>query len=349
MRLLVPLLILVIASTSSFAQDLGDIKLSVMDHGNKKFRDADRRVFVAGFNVHYQTHFSLQNTQRSKNNGRRQVAGSRVVSNIGLGGLKKEDLTGVTDAAYRKFRDQLTAAGYTFIELEEAVGIEALADWERVPGGSVSQAQVYGYATVTPSELDILVPRIRNSGRRTNKFIDPSAAISKQLDNAIVAFVDVYVPFAEDGESGWSRSLGRMTDESKVVIRTNLRLGMPTVAQKGNFAESVGLGMNPGSLSRGIRLASGKVGLGTLASYAVTLKKDLPIEGVMTDEKIKSYARGESHSASMFDSGVYFLDSQQVEESRSVDYDKAAYLRGVELATTSYIKESLAGFVDKAK
>lgn len=330
-------------------QSLGDVKLSVMDYGNKKFAAADHRVFVAGFNVHFQTHFSLRNTQRAKDNGRKATAGSTVVSNIGLGGLTEEDLRSLTDAAYQTFRDRLTAAGYTFIPLEEAGGIEALQGWERVAGGSVSPAQVYGYATVTPTGLDVMVPRITNKGKRTKKFIDPSAGISRDLNDAIVAFVDIYVPFAEDGESGWSRSLGRMTDESKVVIRTNLRLGVPTVAQKGNLAESMGLGVNPGSLSRGIRLASGKMGLGTVASYAVTLKNDLIIEGVMADEKIKSYARGESATATLFTSGVYFLDGQRVEETRSVDYDKAAYLRGVRLATTAYLEAALSGFTDKAK
>ena len=69
----------------------------------------------------------------------------------------------------------------------------------------------------------------------------------------------------------------------------------------------------------------------------------------MANEKIKSYAQGESHTATSFGVGVYFLDSQAVEETRSVAYDKAAYLQGVQMAATAYITEVVHEFAEKAK
>ena len=347
MRFYLPLLLIFVLGTCLRAQstDVPAPKFSVQQYGKKSFRAAGQRIYVAGFNVHYQTFFSVRDAQAAK----RDRAGSRAISNVALGGLTEADLRGMTDELYAHFTEQLTAAGYTFIAPATAREIPTFAGYTEVPGGSISPAQLYGYVTVTPGELPTYVPGVKNSGKRKQKFIDPSARISGDLNEAIVAFVDVYVPFAEDGESSWSRSLGRMTDESKAVVKTNLRLGMPTIAAKGNFAESVGLGQRPGVQGRGVRLAAGKmkVGLGALAGFTATLKKDLPIEGVMRSEKFKTYARGEA--ASPFATGVYFLSSEEVEETRGVDYDREAYLRSVVAAGRVYLETAVGEFLDGVK
>ena len=205
MRLFYAFTLLLCTCGLAHSQVVGEPKLAVQDYGKKTFRDAGGRVYIAGFNVHFQTLFSVRDQQAAKKSRRSARAGSKVVSNIGLGGLTEADVKNATDAIYDNFVAELTEAGFTLIDYATAKAIPTHADYTEIPGGTISQAQVYGYTTVTPTDLPTLVPGIKNGGKRKSKFIDPSAKISGDLDQAIVAFVDIYVPFAEDGESGWSQ------------------------------------------------------------------------------------------------------------------------------------------------
>ena len=354
MKNLLTLLLSLLAVGTLAAQQLGELKTSVLDYGTRKFEQSGNRIYIADFNVHYQVLFSATNSQaaQKKRNGFR--AGSRVSSAVALPGIPEAELLRITDEMYAGFRAQLEAAGYTFIDADGASGIDAYEDWTRVEGGTVSRAQVNGYVTVTPQGADFYVPRIKNSGKRGKKFFDNTPYISSQLDDAIVARVDIYVPFAEDGESGWSRSLGRMTDESKVVLRTRMRLGSPTVIQEtGLRALTTSISdqfSGPPPATR-ILFASGRVGAGSTAQYAVSLKKDLEISGVMNDEKIKRYAVGgydftPSYVGSL---GLYSAESQEVDSFVAVDYDLDAYLEGVRRAVDAYVTEAVSGFIHEAK
>ena len=347
---LLPLLM----TASGFAQTLGEVDTRVSDYGVKKFDQADKRIYLTGFNVHYQVYFSATDSQGSKKTGGAFRAGSRVSAAVGLAGIPEAELVRITDEMYDSFRQQLEAAGYTFLDADAAAGIDAYGGWARVAGGTVSRAEVDGYVTVNPSGNDYFVPRIKDSGKRAKKFFDNTPQISDQLEDAIIAKVDIYVPFAEDGESGFSRSMGRMTDESKVVLRTRMRLGSPTVIQQtglkalaGNFGNS-----GPPAATQ-VSFVSGKipVGTGADAQYNVQLGKDLEIMGVMNDEKIKRYAKGSmDFTPQAFGSLSYYeAETQEVDDFIQVDFDVPTYLQGARSAGTAYLEAAVAGFLAKAK
>lgn len=345
------LLTLLLPGSFFYAQDLGELDVKVYDYGTKHFRGGGQRVYVAGFNVHYQVYFSASDSQAAKRKTAGFRAGSRVKAAVGLGGLTETALLDVTDGLYQNFRGQLEAAGYSFVDADVAAGISAYEGWERVAGGSVSRAQTEGYVTVNPRGVDFFVPRIKNSGKRGAKLFDNTAYISDQLDDAVVVKVDIFLPFAEDGESGWSRSLGRMTDESKVVIRTRYRLGAPSVVEKKGLAALQDIGTLP--VTNGIVFTRGKikVGAGAEAQYRVDLKRDLEIQGVMDDEKIKRYAVGSfDFTASSFGSLSYYsAESEELDTFIQVEFDRDRYLQGALLAGKAYLDEAVSGFLGKAK
>lgn len=337
-------LVALVAAPTLFAQRLGELKLATQSYGLNKFKKADQRIYIGNFTVHYQTHFSLRDSKA----GSTKRGSSQVVSNVAIGGLTEKELLQTTNDIFLHFRRTLTDAGYTFIDAEEAGKIDLFQDWERVEGGRLFQAKnLYGYTSVVPEGFAYYVRR--DNGKVKRKIVSPDSKITKQLDDAIVANVHVYVSFAEDGETGWSRSLKRAADFSKVVIKTNLRIGDPSMSAQGGLGEQMGLGPRVADLPRGLSLAGGgAVGLGTQAAHVVTFKKPLQIEEVMAEEKIKEFAQGESGAGYYFSSGVYFLSSEEVTATRSIAYDKAAYLRGVTEAGKAFINAGLAAFLAKA-
>ena len=68
MRFYLPLLLIFVLGTCLRAQstDVPAPKFSVQQYGKKSFRAAGQRIYVAGFNVHYQTFFSVRDAQAGK-------------------------------------------------------------------------------------------------------------------------------------------------------------------------------------------------------------------------------------------------------------------------------------------
>src|SRR5690606_3070192 len=157
----------------------------------------------------------------------------------------------------------------------------------------------------------------KGSGTNTTK-------LSKELNDAAVARIDLYVEFVETKGSNKS-GIG-----ANVVAKTNLVL-----SDHNTIAHFI-VGRN-------------KIGGSPLGEYQGVLKKDLDIDGVIKEEKITNYVDSDydNWGKSTAFGTVYSAKNKAVSKAAIVPADADKYEKGVELAIDTFLSHHISEFKNK--
>ncbi len=349
-RLLCALLWCYVANFTQ-AQILGEFKPKDQSYGLNKLKKA-KKIYIASFSVNYQIYNEMQDF---KQGGRMLGGGHRgdaaAQASVGLEGLTEKDVQKITDQLYQDYTAMLKAKGLAIISADEAAKTSVYADYTKVQGGKISIAQIPGCLASTPSGYEYYIKRVNKDGRAKSggflgntSFLYPK--LSTELDDAIIADVNLYVLFASSGD-GFIKGPG-----ASVKIKTNLRLAdteaivmtddrKAVIKMKG---QNEVIGVNSA-----VNFYHGKMGLGSTSSYLGTLSKPLAIEGVVEDTKVKSAALGGTDYIgvqTMY--GTYYSpDDKSAAKSQVIPVDPSKYDKGVYAATKTFMEHHTKEFLSK--
>lgn len=342
------ILIFSIALLNASAQTIGEIDLKTMNnYGLKNLDDAPKKVYISQFRFNFQTLYLDKERKVGGFRGGSEYTRSYksdVEANlsIGLKGLQEQDLIDIVNEAYKNFTDQIKAAGYEILPAELAAKTEVMEGWQIKSGGVVSQSQFDGYVSVSPTGYSYLVKGTRDDGKEKNAFFSKWQPLSKQLDGAIVLFVNISVPFAHEAESAGSKLIGKLGGGAKVVAETQLQLG-------NEFLSFTGGGGHEGS---GVTMISlnAKQSMSNISVGNWLLKKPIEIGDVIEKKKFKSEETAKVDWGT--DAGffrVYDVDNRFMSKVHAVDVNSAKYKAAVASAAKKYMDSVWAEIASNLK
>lgn len=309
---------------TSYGQTLGKMDFKADGFTEKKFNNAEKKIFIQHFTINYQTVMvSYAKARRGMGHG-----GAQAGLALGLDGVTNEQLQEMTDQYYEDFVAKLTAGGFTIMTADDVRAVEHFSDWEKIPGGTPAMdALATGYLSTTPSQFT----QLAGGAGAFNLGGHPE---SKKLGGAIVVRVNVTVPFAESQ----SVNGGLVGGVAKITAKADLRVSpMETIPVQGDFKKPKSLVTNVTfGFKRSLKwqaLAQGK------------LKKPLEIEGIL-DEKKKYKSTSVATTGSGF-TGKY--SQAYAENALLIECDPAKYQKGVNEAISKYLNASLDGFLKHIK
>lgn len=323
-RITLILLVSAFSIATGYGQKVGKMDFKAGGFTQKKFNNAEKKVFIQAFTINYQTVMvSYAKAKRGRGHG-----GAEAGLALGLDGVTNEQLQQMTDKYYDQFVEKLEARGYSIMTADEVKQNEHFADWEKVEGGKPAMdAIATGYLTTTPTKFTQLIGK-------ENIFDLGGMRESKKLGGIIVVRVGVTIPFGESQ----STNGGLVGGVAKIVAKADLRVSpMEVIPVRGDFKKPIRLGTN---VTFGY-----KKSLKWQALFDGKLKKPIDIEGIL-DEKKKYKATGVATTGSGFTSKYSQAYS---ENAQLITIDSGKYQKGVDEAVSRYLVASVNGFLKYIK
>lgn len=295
MRIALTFLLTALTANYCMAQTLGDFKPKDQSYGLNKIKS--KRLYIASFTVNYQVY----NEKEDFKQGGRMLGGgykgdAKSALSVGLENITEAGVQSVTDRLYQDFVNQLKSSGIEIISANEAGTTETYADFIKVTGGKINEAQFPGTLASSPTGFEYFVKKIEKSGKeKTGGFLNNPAFVhaklSKDLDDAIVADVDLFVLFVQDKDA-WDGA------GANIKVRTNMRLAAEEAIQMTKNAKIKLKGQNDIiRVNSQVGFYSGKMGAGIVSSYIGTMGKSMEIDGVIEDKKLQAFAKNSTDFA----------------------------------------------------
>jgi hypothetical protein len=216
----------------------------------------------------------------------------------------------------------------------------SLEKYELVKGGRISDEGIPGCLSVTPSQIGFY----EKERLLDMQLVYKAPAISKDLDDAIIAQVTLNVPYLNIGSSGLG--LG----ESQVKVKTNLRVAQQLTCSMKKEEKLLRIGKNDVvTVDSKVSFVMGKRGLAAEAQYYGYLGKDLTIEGVMDNQTIKAVSRTTSLGTQVHTAGSLVFYSYQNEsdiEIKNLEVDADKYEKGVNKGLSALLMAYTDGFLN---
>jgi len=354
-------LLVFILCISSFvnAQDI-DNSIGIkrdFSYGINKMKKAPKKIYINSFNVNYEIYKEAVDHKVGGNGGRiGGVTGNATArAAVGLDGIDADKMMEKTNQLFKEFKDRLISEGYEIIEADEAGKTEVLKDWEKVSGPYMQE--IYdGVITCAPDDYQFYFRGLNKKGKPKQGFFGYGNIItklSKQLGNATIVNVNMYVMFSESGND-WMKGKA-----AKVKIKTNLRLAndYAIVVPKKLKKKKSTMGKLFGSVqvkgATDIYPASSNMSFAThLGNHTSRFKDDLEINNVMKKEKVVAYQKQGSFTPTSFSTFSNYLDAKEDRFSNKakwikVDGDK--YAEGFYNACSLFLKKNMDAFFEKMK
>jgi hypothetical protein len=346
------------------SQSVGDMKIKQSKFGLNNIKKAPKKIFINTFNINYEFYREAIDYKNGGNGGR--IAGNKGSATaraaVGLGGINANEILKETNKIYKEFLDRLNSEGYEVISAEEAGKTDTYRDW-KIAKGPYAVEEIPGMMTCMPEGYAFFYKKKTDNGKIKrgtfgNSMVLPK--LSKELGDAVIADINLYVMFSENGTN-------LLSGGAKVKIKTNLRLANQyifTVPKKLKKKKSVA-GKLFGSVqikgavdtytaSSSVAFTQGKmkVGLGAMAQYTGTLKEDLEIEGVLSKQKIVAYQKQGSFVPTSFSTFSDYLDAKEDKFSTTtkwINVDGNKYKEGFYNACHIYLEKQMDEFFNKIK
>lgn len=338
---------LLIGVTAAEAQTLTEFKPKDSKYGLNKAKDA-KRLYISNFSVNYQVYNEKEDFKQGGSMlGGGHKGDSKAQISIGLTGLTESDVQQITDKLYQDFLAQIKAKGLQVVTADEAGKLESYADFTRLQGGTVSRSQFPGVMATAPTGFEFFVKKVGKDGKaKSGGFLNNPAMMypkmSKDLDNAIIANVNMFVMFVES--QGAFRGAG-----ANIKVKTNLRLAGQEAIEMTSDAKFKMKGQNDIiPITSSVGFYHGKMGMGSTTSYTGTLGKGLGIEGVIEDTKLQSFAKNDADATGtrMGVYKVYMPDNVKSKSTKIIEVDSKKYVDGVYSATKKFLDHHTQDFLN---
>ena len=337
---------LLLSAGNLMAQTLGEFKPKETKYGVNKAKNA-KRIYISTFAVNYQ----IYNEKEDFKQGGSMLGGgykgdAKAQLSIGLTGLSEQQVQQVTDKLYADYIAQLKAKGFEIISADEAGKKETYADYTKLNGGKVSLAQYPGMMASAPTGFEWFVKNVDKSGKaKSGGFLGTTASLypklSKDLGDAIIADVNLFVMFVEDQNAFQGAG-------ANIKVKTSLRLAGPEALISTKEAKIKMKGQNEIiPINSTLGFYHGKVGLGATTSYVGSLGKGLTIDNVIQDTKVQSFAKN-SADVTGTSIGMYTMFNPDNNESKStkvIEVDGKKYAEGVYQAAKKLIDHHTQAFL----
>jgi len=361
MKNLALLVFAVCISFVSTAQNIGDLKITSKKYGMSTMKKAPKKIYINTFNVNFEMYKEAIDFKAGGNGGRigGNTSNATAKAAVGLDGIDANLMLAKTNELYKNFIDRITKEGYEIITFDTAENTGVFEGWQKASGPAIGES-ISGIINVIPEGYTTFYKRKTDKGEVKKGFlggIGLQSKLSKALNDAIVADVNLYVMFSEEG-SDWMKGKA-----AKVKIKTNLRLintHAISVPQKFKKKKTT-MGKLFGSVkiagasdtypaSSNITFSQGKSGLGTKSSFIGTLKGDVEIEGVMKKEKIIAYQKQGSFVPTSFSTFSNYLDAKADRFSTTTKWipvDATKFANGFYNACNTFLDKQLDALFSK--
>lgn len=343
--------ILLFATGNLMGQTLGEFKPKDDKYGINKAKNA-KSIYISNFSVSYQ----IYNEKEKFKQGGYQLGGgskgdAKAEISVGLAGLSETDVQQITDKLYQEFTDKIKAKGLQLISAEEAAKADTYADYVRLQGGKASQSQFPGMLSTAPTGYEFFVKKVAKDGKtKSGGFLGNAnmlyPKLSKDLGDAIIADVNIYVMFVEDKTAFQGGG-------ANLKVKTNLRIAdQEAIVMTDNKSLIRFKGQNTVTpISSSVKFAHGKMGMGATTSYNGYLGKALEIEEVLEDTKITSFARGsiDMIGTKTLYATYYTPENRTSESNKIVEVDSRKYIDGVYSGAKKFLDYHTDGFLNDLK
>ncbi len=222
MKTKILLLALSLGVATASAQTLGEFKPKEQKWGVNKAKKATK-IFISTFSVNYQVYNEKEDFKQGGSMFGGGFKGDAKASlSVGLTGISEKDVQEITDKLYQDYISDVKAQGYEIINADVAEKTDTYSDYTRLKGGTVSVAQFPGTLATSPTGYEFFVKKVDKNGKtKSGGFLNNPMMLypklSKELGDAIIANVFLYVMFVEDKSA--FKGAG-----ANIKVKTNLRL-----------------------------------------------------------------------------------------------------------------------------
>lgn len=349
-------------SFSLNAQSIGELNISNSKYGMNSIKKAPKKIYINSFNVNYEIYKEAIDFKSGGNGGR--IGGNKSSATakaaFGLGGIDASKMQEKVNQIYTNYVKRLKKEGYEIISSSIAENTDIFRDWQKETGPVITE-NLSGIISCIPEGFTTFYKRKTNKGEIKKGFLGGlglQPKLSKALNDAIIADVNLFVMFSEEG-GNWS------VGAAKVKIKTNLRLikdyaiSIPKKIKKkksvaGKLFGSVKIkgATDVYPANSNVIFTQGKVGLGAKGSYTGTLKSDLEINNVLKKQKIVAYQKQGSFVPTSFSTFSNYIDATADRFSKTakwVEVDGDKYADGFYNACNSFLNKQLDYFFSKIK
>src|SRR5690606_17153831 len=276
----------------------------IVKHGSFKesqFKKAPKRVYINSFNVYFQVFGSA----RASTSGGEMLGTLRGNTNVAMGvfldSIDTKDFIELATKVYEEYAQKLRDNGFDIVSPDEAAKTSTLKDWVRKEGGDINSAQSLGFAKVTPRGYTYFIKRETNKGKERTGMFANTGSLSKDLDDAIIADVNMTFYFVQ-----------MKTYDSEL-------LGYAQVTGKPNFHFARLLGDTKNQVLTSTNYAYGKNLTAPNAAINTTLKK-----AVYSPEPV-------------FEKGMKFKESAVAASKSIPDYASVVFVRNTNMNASHYL------------
>ena len=347
------LLVFFFAVLSLQAQELGEFKPKDDTFGMGKLKSKQKKVYISNFNVYYQLYNEKQKTQKGGSLFRdKGVKGDATAElSVGLASLSENDFKTTTDALYQEFLGMLKKEGFEIISPDKAAGIETYKGWTKASGPFIRETTP-GLLQSVPSGYSFFYEeKSAVGGFLSDKFqggMNLPQKISKELDDAVVASVNLYVFFMKD-------SYAFQGGAANIKIKTALSLVANEVVSAKSDDKSLLFRKQVEYVtgSSQVNFVCGKynIGGGAETVYTGGLKNDLSIGGVIEEKKVQSYAKGNVDfvGTDTYYGKLFTAANKKVSQTNIIPVDVTKYKAGVQQAGTKFLQYHVDAFAGNFK
>lgn len=344
------LLLFVFSFTILQAQELGEFKPKDDTFGLGKLKSKPKKIYISNFSINYQLFNEKEKTKKGgalfRDKGVRGDATAELI--VGLGDLSENDFQKITDSLYADFVAQVKAKGFEIISPDVAAKTETYEGWTKASGPFVMASDKPGLISVTPAGFTFYYPDKTKVGKAlANKFAalnTSQQSLSKDLDDAVVVAVDLYVFFMKDVYAFQGSA-------ANIKIKTQLSLvANEAISAKSNDKKGIAFNKQVEYVTGAntISFVCGKYAIGGSAEsvYTGLLKKDLTIENVIDEKVIQSFAKGEVDFVGddTYFGKYYSAENKSSSKTTLIKVDANKYKKGVFNAGKAFLEYHLNEF-----
>jgi hypothetical protein len=341
---------LLLGSFESYSKTLGDFTPTTNPSFALGKAKGEKDIYIASFTVNYQVY----NEKEDFKQGGRAFGGGAfkgdalAALSVGLTGISEQDVQSTTDKLYQDFLATIKAKGLNVITADQAGKADTYSDYTRLEGGRVSKSQYDGLLSVTPTGYSYYVKSIKKDGKeKKGGFLGQPhfvyGKLSKDLDDAIIANVELFVTFVKD-KNAWGGA------GANVKVETQLRVAAVEGIVSKSDAKIKLKGQNSVEMvTSTVGFYRGKAGAGPETMHVGILKKPLLINGVVESKKLQSFAANRTDFTGT-SAGLYtFYNPENVKSTNSnvIQVDGAQYAKGTYEACKKLIDHHTNEFFSK--
>lgn len=343
-----------ILGSNANAQELGEFKPKDNTFGLGKLKTKPKKVYISNFSINYQLYNEKTKTKKGgalfRDKGVRGDAKAEL--SVGLGSLSENDFQNITNNLYQDFVNTLKEKGFEIITADVAGKTKTYEGYTKASGPYVIASDMPGLISSSPADFSFYYLDKTKAGKAIAAMFAPldktPQNLSKDLDDAVVVNVDLYIFFMKDAYAFQGNT-------ANIKIKTQLSLvANETISAKSDdkslvFRKQVEYVTGANT----IHFACGKYSIGGNAEsfYTGTLKKDFTIENVIDEKVIQSYAKGDVDfvGTDTYYGKLYSAENKYASKTTIIPVDTKKYTEGVVNAGKAFLNYHLNAFVSNFK